>query len=163
MKTSSFVIFISIALGIYTLGNVYIFYHGYQAVGNIKWLRIIYIFAFLICYLAYIAARFLQSRGDTLLTHCLLTVGSFWMAAIIYFLLICLGIDIIRLANHFLKFDWIIFSAVLLLSLFGLIEIYSIALGQETLSLLNFKKQINLDFILKTRITDTQAIQLTTL
>jgi len=47
-----------------------------------------------------------------------------------------------RLKNHFLKFDWIIFSAVLLLSLFGLIEIYSIALGQETLSLLNFKKQI---------------------
>ncbi len=47
-----------------------------------------------------------------------------------------------KLKNHFLKFDWIIFSAVLLLSLFGLIEIYSIALGQETLSLLNFKKQI---------------------
>lgn len=47
-----------------------------------------------------------------------------------------------RLKSHFLKFDWIVFSAVLLLSLFGLIEIYSIALGQETLSLLNFKKQI---------------------
>ncbi len=47
-----------------------------------------------------------------------------------------------RIKLHFLKFDWIIFSAVLLLSLFGLIEIYSIALGQETLSLLNFKKQI---------------------
>lgn len=110
MKTSSFVIFISIALGIYTLGNIYIFYHGYQAIGNIKWLRIIYIFAFLICYLAYIAARFLQSHGDTFLTNCLLTVGSFWMAAMIFFLLICLGIDIIRLTNHFLRFgpDFII-------------------------------------------------------
>jgi len=47
-----------------------------------------------------------------------------------------------RIKSHFLNFDWIIFSAILLLSLFGLIEIYSIALGQETLSLLNFKKQI---------------------
>ncbi|PKM91413.1 rod shape-determining protein RodA [Candidatus Falkowbacteria bacterium HGW-Falkowbacteria-1] len=47
-----------------------------------------------------------------------------------------------RLKDHFLKFDWIIFSAVFLLSLFGLIEIYSIALGQETISLINFKKQI---------------------
>lgn len=46
------------------------------------------------------------------------------------------------LKNYFLKLDWIIFAAILLLSLFGLIEIYSIALGQETLSLLNFKKQI---------------------
>ncbi|MFP4514892.1 MAG: rod shape-determining protein RodA [Parcubacteria group bacterium] len=43
----------------------------------------------------------------------------------------------------FLKsFDWILFLPVLLLSLFGLLEIYSIALGQETLSLLNFQKQI---------------------
>lgn len=47
-----------------------------------------------------------------------------------------------RLKHHFLSFDWIIFSVVLLLSLFGLIEIYSIALGQETLSLLNLEKQM---------------------
>jgi len=47
-----------------------------------------------------------------------------------------------RIKSHFLHFDWIIFSAVLLLALFGLIEIYSIALGQESLSFLNFKKQI---------------------
>lgn len=47
-----------------------------------------------------------------------------------------------KLKTHFFNFDWIIFSAVLLLALFGLIEIYSIALGQESLSFLNFKKQI---------------------
>ena len=47
-----------------------------------------------------------------------------------------------RIKNHFLKLDWVIFSAIILLSLFGLLEIYSIALGQETLSLFNFKKQI---------------------
>jgi rod shape determining protein RodA len=47
-----------------------------------------------------------------------------------------------RIKSHFLHFDWIIFSAVLLLSLFGLIEIYSIALGQESLSFSNFRKQI---------------------
>ena len=46
-----------------------------------------------------------------------------------------------RIKNHFLKLDWVIFSAILLLSLFGLIEIYSIALGQETLSLINFKNK----------------------
>jgi len=47
-----------------------------------------------------------------------------------------------KLKHHFLKFDWIIFSAVLLLSLFSLIEIYSIALGQETVNLINFNKQL---------------------
>jgi rod shape determining protein RodA len=43
----------------------------------------------------------------------------------------------------FLKnFDWILFFSVLLLIAFGLMEIYSIALSQENLDLLNFKKQI---------------------
>jgi cell division protein FtsW (lipid II flippase) len=39
------------------------------------------------------------------------------------------------------KFDWTLFSAVFLLSCFGLMEIYSIALGREAENLLNFKKQ----------------------
>ena len=38
--------------------------------------------------------------------------------------------------------DWILFFSVLLLICFGLIEIYSVALGKETIDLLNFKKQI---------------------
>ncbi|MDD5071812.1 MAG: rod shape-determining protein RodA [Patescibacteria group bacterium] len=40
------------------------------------------------------------------------------------------------------NFDWILFLSVLLLACLGLAEIYSVALGQETVSLLNFKKQI---------------------
>ena len=47
-----------------------------------------------------------------------------------------------RIKSHFLHFDWIIFSAILLLSFFGLIEIYSIALGQEIPNFSNFRKQI---------------------
>ena len=40
------------------------------------------------------------------------------------------------------NFDWLIFFPVLFLVSFGLIEIYSIALGQGALDALNFKKQI---------------------
>ncbi|MEA3398795.1 MAG: FtsW/RodA/SpoVE family cell cycle protein, partial [Patescibacteria group bacterium] len=40
------------------------------------------------------------------------------------------------------NFDWILFSSVLLLLSFGLVEIYSVALGQDDLSLLNFNKQV---------------------
>jgi len=47
-----------------------------------------------------------------------------------------------RLRLHLKNFDWILWAAVMLLTVFGLIEIYSVALGQETMSLLNFKKQI---------------------
>lgn len=40
------------------------------------------------------------------------------------------------------NFDWLLFSSVLLLVLYGLIEIYSVSLGRGALDLLNFKKQI---------------------
>ncbi|PIV47149.1 hypothetical protein COS21_01495 [bacterium (Candidatus Gribaldobacteria) CG02_land_8_20_14_3_00_41_15] len=47
-----------------------------------------------------------------------------------------------RIQLYLKNFDWIMFSSVFLLACFGLAEIYSVALGQETVSLLNFKKQI---------------------
>lgn len=40
------------------------------------------------------------------------------------------------------RFDWVLFSSVLLLACFGLMEIYSIALGQGNQNFLNFKKQV---------------------
>ena len=39
-------------------------------------------------------------------------------------------------------FDWILFTAVLLLVCFGLVEIYSVALGQSAVNFFNFKKQL---------------------
>jgi len=47
-----------------------------------------------------------------------------------------------HLRAYFKNFDWIIFAAVLLLVTFGLVEIYSVALGQTSGNLLNFKKQL---------------------
>jgi rod shape determining protein RodA len=47
-----------------------------------------------------------------------------------------------RIFLYLKKFDWVLFSAVILLISFGLAEIYSIALSNEDLSLLNFKKQV---------------------
>ena len=40
------------------------------------------------------------------------------------------------------NFDWILFATVMLLLCFGLVEIYSIALSQGAVDLLNFKKQL---------------------
>jgi rod shape determining protein RodA len=40
------------------------------------------------------------------------------------------------------NFDWIIFAVVLLLVVFGLVEIYSVSLGQGDPNLTNFKKQL---------------------
>ncbi len=47
-----------------------------------------------------------------------------------------------KLIIYLKNFDWIMFTAVLLLVCFGLAEIYSVALGRSQVDLLNFKKQI---------------------
>ncbi|MGE5426028.1 MAG: FtsW/RodA/SpoVE family cell cycle protein [Bacillota bacterium] len=47
-----------------------------------------------------------------------------------------------RIKLYLKNFDWILLAAVVLLSAFGLMEIYSVALGQGDLDLLNFYKQI---------------------
>ncbi len=47
-----------------------------------------------------------------------------------------------KITLYLKNFDWILLSSVLLLVSFGLVEIYSIALGQGAADLLNFKKQV---------------------
>ncbi|NLZ74394.1 rod shape-determining protein RodA [Candidatus Falkowbacteria bacterium] len=47
-----------------------------------------------------------------------------------------------RIRLYLKNFDWLILAAVILLITFSLVEIYSVALGQENFSLLNFKKQL---------------------
>ena len=47
-----------------------------------------------------------------------------------------------RFSLYLKNMDWALFSAVLLLVCFGLVEIYSVALGRGGTDLLNFKKQL---------------------
>jgi len=47
-----------------------------------------------------------------------------------------------RLKLYFKSFDWLLLAAVLLLAFFGLIEIYSIAIGQGGGNFLDFQKQL---------------------
>ncbi len=101
MKTSAFVIFISIVLAVYGSASYYIYYHGRHALSGAAFLRLPYTIIFLFLSLTYIAARFLQSYGESGISRFFLVIGSFWMAAIVYFFLACLLIDIMRGVNHF--------------------------------------------------------------
>lgn len=47
-----------------------------------------------------------------------------------------------KLKLYLKNFDWIIFSAVILLAAFGLMEVYSVALGLGSHDLINFYKQL---------------------
>jgi uncharacterized protein len=99
MKTSMFVIFFSIVLLIYSLLNYYIFIRGLQAfpVGNPY--RATYKWVFLILSASYIIARVLERIWLSPVSDIFTWVGSFWLAAMIYFFMFVVLIDLVRLVN----------------------------------------------------------------
>ena len=100
MKTSMFVIFFSIVLLIYSALNYLIYTRGLQAfpVGNPC--RATYKWMFFILSASYIVARVLERIWLSPVSDMLTWLGSFWLAAMIYFLLFVLLIDFIRLINY---------------------------------------------------------------
>ncbi len=104
MKKINFAIFFSIALSIYALINYYIFIREWEAGGFQSTWRTIYVAAFLIFSLSFIAGRMLERVTLSWLSSTLVLLGSFWLAAMVYFLLFAFAIDIIRLLNFIIPF-----------------------------------------------------------
>jgi predicted MPP superfamily phosphohydrolase len=102
LKTSAFVIFITIVTVVYTLVNSYIFIRGLQAIPAGSPWRSWYSWGFWLIASTFILARFLERVYPSLLTGIITWIGSFWLAFMLYFILAALLLDIIRLINHFL-------------------------------------------------------------
>ena len=104
MKKMNFVIFFSIALSVYALINYYIFIRGWQAGGqNSSW-RTVFVAMFLLLSLSYVVGRVLERFALTWFSNALVLLGSFWLAAMVYFLIFAFAIDILRLLNYFIPF-----------------------------------------------------------
>lgn len=104
MRSSSFFIFFGIILVIYGLINFYIFKRGLQGIPNESPIRIYYIVIFLFLSLAYLGGRILERYIPSFGSDILVSIGSYWLAAMIYFLLFILLFDLFRLINHFIPF-----------------------------------------------------------
>lgn len=102
MKTGTFIIFFSIVFAIYGLLNYYIFIRGWQAIPRDSAVRTYYLILFLFVALTFFLGRFLESRLPVLVSDILIWIGSFWWGAILYFFLIIVALDLLRLINHFL-------------------------------------------------------------
>jgi len=104
MKISPFLIFFSIVLTLYGLINYYIFKHAIAALpSNSKitgWFTTIFIFLAS----AFVFGRVLERVWQTWISTLFTWVGSFWLAAMLYFFLIVVVIDIIRLMGWMLPF-----------------------------------------------------------
>ena len=105
MKNSQFIVFITVVLTIYLIGNLYIFFKGYNVIPPTRLNRILYIIIFLALATTFFTGRILESIHSSVFADILNTIGGFWMGFLLYGFLFLLLSDI---AGLFLKITGII-------------------------------------------------------
>ncbi len=101
MKTSAFIIFFTIVLVVYGLVNSYIFIRGLQSIPAGSAWRPWYIAGFWLIASTFVLARIMERAYPCGFTGVITWIGSFWLAFMLYFILIALFIDFARVINHF--------------------------------------------------------------
>ncbi len=100
----SFLLFFSIVFLIYGLINYYLLLRGWQAMEQAPQYKKWFVFLFLFFSLSFIAGRFLENIWLSFASDALIWIGSFWIAAMVYFLMSVLLIDLIRIADYYFNF-----------------------------------------------------------
>lgn len=104
MRIWGFIIFFTIFLAIYAAGNYYVFIRGYRALPDILAVRRGYTGLFIILAAAFILAEFSERAGITCGNRFLALTGSLWLAFVLYAVFFTAFIDLVRAADHFLRF-----------------------------------------------------------
>lgn len=103
MKTG-FLVFITIALSIYTLGNWYLFTRLKQAWPE-QWQGLSLIFTLLLLFAGcFVLSRFIGHTKYTGLYNIVSWIGYFWLVILLYSVVILAVYDIVRLLNYFMPF-----------------------------------------------------------
>jgi len=97
-------LFFTIFFTIYTALNYYIFIRGWQALASLSYLRPYYIIVFILFAYGYVFSKLLYKFLPPLVYDVWLGVGAIWFAFLVYFILLLLGLDIIRLLESFFHF-----------------------------------------------------------
>ena len=100
MPRLNFIIFFSVVLTIYGLLNYYIFAHGWGVVRGGP-LEIPYLILFLLLSLSYVGGRLLERIRLSWLSSGFVWLGAFWLAAMVYFLIAVVAIDLVHLLDRF--------------------------------------------------------------
>ena len=97
MRVSPFLIFFSIVLTIYGFLNYYIFRHAIHAFPSPSKYSGLFTTLFVFVVLSYPVGRILERVWQSWLSDLFTWVGAFWLAAMFYFFLIVLVVDLISL------------------------------------------------------------------
>ncbi|MBN2318480.1 MAG: metallophosphoesterase [Acidobacteria bacterium] len=96
--------FLAVFLGIFGGISFYVFIRGLQSIQKGSRLRIPYIVLYWIIAVSFFAGRILENYHTSFLINLLSWVGSLWIAALLYFFIAVVLLDILRLINHFVPF-----------------------------------------------------------
>lgn len=117
-------VFFLIALTVYSLVNIYIFYRVYSANPGLQNYKLIYTLTCFLASIIFIIAKILESRHSSVITDILNIVGGFWFAVMLYGFLFFLLSDIVFLILklpgiisgdniiHYRKWSFIVIAAV---------------------------------------------------
>jgi uncharacterized protein len=97
MKRYQMIIFFTIALTIYFLVNLYLYFKGYRAIPALKNCRTLYSIIFFFSAALFIFAKILESRHSSLFTDILNILGGFWLAFMLYGFILFFLSDIVLL------------------------------------------------------------------
>lgn len=104
MKIAQFLIFFGIVLLVYSAVNYYIFIRGYQAIPSGTVWKKVFLVVFLFLASSFVAGRILEKVWLSPVSDFFTWTGSFWLALMLYFFLIVLAVDLVRLVDHFTGF-----------------------------------------------------------
>lgn len=123
-----FALFFSIVLLIYFFINFYIYKRGMLLIHDGSNLRIWVSLSFWVVVASYVFGRVIERFALSWFTDILTWIGSFWLAAMLYFFLIVLVVDVLRLTD--LVFNWFLsyfstgqFKSALLYSSIGIVAL----------------------------------------
>ena len=98
MKKYQMIIFFSIALTLYSLINIYIFFKVYKALPSLQTHRLLFSVIFFLSAVLFIAAKILESKHSSVISDILNILGGFWLAFMLYGFLFFLLSDILLLS-----------------------------------------------------------------
>jgi uncharacterized protein len=104
MNKKGVIIFLSVFLGVFTLVNYYIYTRGYNCLPDSSVARTVYNSAFGFFFLSFIFGKILERTHIFRLSRPVSWISSFWLGAMLYFFIIILTIDIIRLLDFIFGF-----------------------------------------------------------
>jgi predicted MPP superfamily phosphohydrolase len=97
MRKHQMLIFFLTVFAIYFCVNGYVFFRGWQMLPAASTLRVWYAVLFVVVALSFIIGRVLENYWLSPVSDLFVWVGSFWLAALLYFVLACLVVDLGRL------------------------------------------------------------------